>query len=323
MNPIRWLIAGAGQISRSFATDIREAGGEVSAVWARRAEAAEAFADEFDVPAHSHELGALLIREDVDAVYVATPPASHVEVALRAVEAGKHVLVEKPIATNAADAERIFARAAERGVFAMEAMWMKFNPLHREVMRLIDEGLLGEVRSVRGGFGMPFPAGGNRWSAAAGGSTVLDQGIYPVTLASWALGDATGVHATGSVLDGVDVRASIATAHGADRTAQSTCSILEFADPSASISGTAGWIEIPAMFWAGDRALVHAGSADALFHSPTEVVRPREGNGYVPMIREVQGAIADGLLEHWWHTGAASLAVMRTLDEVRRQIHDA
>jgi len=318
---MRWLIAGAGQISRRFVPDIRQAGGDVAAIWARRAEAAGAFAMEFDVPRHSDKLSHLLARDDIDAVYVATPPAVHTDVALQALDAGKHVLVEKPLATSAREAEIILDRASTRGLFAMEAMWMKFNPLHRELKRLICGGTIGEPRSVMGGFGMPFPAGGSRWDAKAGGSTILDQGIYPVTLANWVLGDALEVFATGEVDADVDVRASITTVHGLKQIAHSACSMVEFVSPTATVNGTAGWIEIPGLFWAGERASVHAGSAESLFRSPKEIVRHSEGFGYVPMIREVQSAIGAGLHEHPWHTGKSALAVLHALDDARRQIH--
>jgi predicted dehydrogenase len=79
-----------------------------------------------------------------------------------------HVLIEKPMATSAEDVDRVFARASERGLFAMEGMWMKFIPLHRRVAELIATGTIGTPRHVRAGFGMPMPAGGSRWNADLG-----------------------------------------------------------------------------------------------------------------------------------------------------------
>lgn len=198
---------------------------------------------------------------------------------------------------------------------------MKFNPLHVEIARLVGEGLIGDPRFVRAAFGMPFPRGGTRWSAELGGSTVLDQGIYPITLADWMLGPARRVTATGRVLDGVDVSAQISLEHDDGRVSQSACSLMEFTDPSASVSGTTGWIGIPAMFWATDVAELHAGSTRALFHEPDELSRPREGHGYIPMIRSVVEAITSGLRQHPRHDAVATLRVSAILDTAREQIH--
>ncbi|KQP56861.1 Gfo/Idh/MocA family protein [Agreia sp. Leaf283] len=319
---MRWAVLGTGRICETFVPDIQLVEPDsVVSVWGRRAEVVNDFAARHAISHASSDLDDVLSRDDVDAVYVATPTATHAELAIRALEAGKHVLVEKPIAFTAAEAQAIFAQAESHDRFVMEAMWMKFNPLHVEVVRLIADGLIGEPRFVRAAFGMPFPAGGSRWNAELGGSTVLDQGIYPVTLADWVLGPARGVTATGRILDGVDVSAHITLEHDSGRFSHSVCSLMEFTDPSASLSGTAGWIEIPAMFWATDSARLHAGSTGALFGTPDQLSRPREGNGYVPMIRSVVTAITNGLRQHPQHDAAATVRVAQTLDRIREQVH--
>ncbi|GAA2078280.1 Gfo/Idh/MocA family protein [Microbacterium hatanonis] len=318
---LRWGVIGTGRICETFVPDIQAAGGRVVGVWGRTAEKTDTFAQEHDIPFATLDLEQLLGRDDIDVVYVATPPATHLDLSVRALQAGKHVLVEKPMATSAADVEQLFDVARSHDRFVMEAMWMKFNPLHVEVVRRIQAGLIGEPRYVRGAFGMPFPAGGSRWDAALGGSTVLDQGIYPVTLAIWVLGQATELLATGTVRDGVDVTAQISMVHENGRTSQLACSVLEFVDPSASMSGTAGWVEIPAMFWATDVAHLHAGSTGALFGKPELLTRPREGNGYIPMIRSVTKAISSGHRQHPEHDLSATRSVARVLDAVRAQIH--
>ncbi|MEV7692208.1 Gfo/Idh/MocA family oxidoreductase [Microbacterium sp. NPDC089189] len=321
---VRWGVLGTGRITETFIPDIQAAApGSVTAVWGRRDEAARAVAERHGIPAWTTDLPELLARDDVDAVYIATPPATHRDLALAALDAGKHVLVEKPMAMSAADVELVFARAAAVDRFVMEGMWMKFNPLHRDVMERIGAGLIGEPGYVRAGFGMSFPAGGSRWDATLGASTVLDQGIYPVTLACWALGPVAAVSASGEVREGVDVAAQITLRHDGGGASQLACSIVSFVDPSASVSGAAGWIEIPAMFWATDEARLHAGSQRALFHEPDAVSHPREGHGYVPMVRAVNEAIRAGRRQHPWHDAEATLAVARVLDDIRAQIFAA
>lgn len=318
---LRWGVLGTGRISESFVPDLQAvAPASVTAVWGRQPATVQDFGERHGIPHWDTDVDHLLVRDDVDAVYIATPVATHADLAIRALNAGKHVLVEKPMAFTAGRAESIFDAATANERFVMEAMWMKFNPLHLEIRKRVREGLIGEPRYVRAGFGMPFPAGGSRWSAELGGSTVLDQGIYTITLAEWILGPVEDVNATGNMLDGVDISAQIALRHEAGRVSQLACSIVEFIDPSASLSGTSGWIEIPAMFWADGTARIHAGSAQKLFKSPDMLTYPREGNGYVPMIRSVVDTIKSGVLQHPEHDQSATLSVARIMDTVREQI---
>lgn len=319
---VRWGIIGTGGISDQLVPDLRSVpGAVVTGVWGRTTERAAAFAAAHDIGFSTADRKSLLDRDDIDAVYIATPIATHLPIALEALEAGKHVLIEKPMAMSAADVEQIFDRAAAAARFAMEAMWMRYNPLHVELHRRINEGLLGKPMSVRAGFGMPFPEGGSRWSADLGGSTVLDQGIYAVTLAQRILGIPRRISATGTVRDGVDVSAQITLEFEGGRFAHIACSALEFVEPTAGISGTQGWAVIDAMFWAGTSASLHAGSVNQIFGEPEKLVLKRQGKGYTPMLRAVCKAIAAGYLEEPDHDRKSTVEVARTLDAVLDLVH--
>jgi predicted dehydrogenase len=204
---VRWAVVGTGPISQRLVPDLRSMPGvEVVAVFGRSG--ARASAADHGIAAAFDDYHALLAAPAIDAVYLATPFATHYRMARAALVAGKHVLVEKPLARTAAEVADLFALAADRGRFLMEAMWMKFNPGFRDVLRVVAEGLIGEPRSVRAGFGMPFPGdrAGSRWDPERGGSTLLDQGIYPVTLAHAVFGPPAAVQASGvAEPNGVDV----------------------------------------------------------------------------------------------------------------------
>lgn len=314
----RWAIVGTGDISDRIVADLLEvAPGVATGVWGRTAERAQRFAETHGIPFATDSRDELLSRADVDIVYIATPAHTHAEIAIEALRAGKHVLIEKPMATDAADVERIFATAREAGRFAMEAMWMRFNPLHVEVRDRIADGLLGEVGSVRASFGTPFQARGRTLTPAQGGSILLDRGIYPITLAQWFLGEPTVVDASGSFMDGVDVRGH-ATLESPGGFAQLAWSGVEFLDLSATVSGDRGWITLDPMFWAGTRARVHAGTVERIFVAPEIIEHPRAGNGYGPMLAAVIAALDEGLLEHPWHGRDDTLRVARTMDSVAR-----
>jgi hypothetical protein len=96
--------------------------------------------------------------------------------------------------------------------------------------------------------------------------------------------------------------------------------MTEFCDPSASVSGRRGWISIPAPFWARTALDIHADSWDVMFREPHRVELGQEGNGYVPMLREVVESINSGACEHAIHPASETIAVFHTLDAIRREL---
>lgn len=197
---------------------------------------------------------------------------------------------------------------------------MRFNPLHAGLRDRIFDGLLGEVTSVRAGFGTPFHPRGDKVVPADGGSILLDRGIYPVTLAHWFLGEPLAIRASGTLQNGVDIAGHAMLEYPEGRFAQLAWSGVEFLELSASVSGERGWVVLDPMFWAGSTARVHAGTYERIFRAPEVVDHPREGNGFRPMIRAVVEAVDAGLLEHPWQRRDDTLAVARTMDRVLHEI---
>ena len=313
---LTWGIIGTGDISERLVADLMTLpDARVSAVWGRSAARADHFARTHGIPVATESLDALLARDDVRVVYIATPAHTHADIAIEALAAGKHVLIEKPIAGSAPEADRIFAAARAARRFAMEAMWMRFNPLHVDLLDRIGAGLLGEVSSVRASFGTPFHPRGRVRQPADAGSALRDRGIYAVTLSRWFLGEPMRIAASG-VFDGDVDTSGHTTLESGSGFAHLSWSGTEFLDLSASVAGARGWVTIAPMFWAGTRANVHAGSAEAIFGSPEVIEHPRLGNGYRPMLAAVADAIQSGLLEHPWHTHADTLAVSRSMDQI-------
>ena len=262
--------------------------------------------------------------DEVDVVYIGTPHSTHAALAVRALEAGKHVLVEKPLAANADELQMVIDAARRHGRFAMEGMWMKFHSYYRALLAELRSGGIGEVSSIRASFGLPFgEVDAPRWSAELASSTLLDQGIYPVTLGMRRLRTARRRSRPG---DGSGPTASTSTSKRRltfedGRSAHLAASMVRYVDPSASINGTSGWITVPAPFWATDRYVRHIGSIPDALMSPSTAEFTREGMGYVAMLRAVQDAIASGLTEHPLHPLDDTLAVARTLDSIRDAAH--
>jgi predicted dehydrogenase len=319
MQKLKWGILGAGNIAKSFAQHLPSSKtGTLVAIGSRSREKAEAFGAELNVPHRHGSYEALLADRDVDAVYIATPHPQHAEWAIKAAEAGKHLLVEKPLGMNAHEVLRVADTASEAGLFAMEAMWTKFSPLFQRLIADLDAGCIGEIRSARASFGFP-PAGAARGPTPF--SAVLDRGIYPLALAHRILGRPAEVLARGVPTGGgLDSSVSVLLDYGGGRFAQVAASTAEYVDPSASISGTGGWVHIPAPFWAASSYSVHSGTVGDALARPRTVTVAVEGNGYVPMLRAAGEAILAGATQHPLHPLDDSVAVAEVIDAVRAQV---
>lgn len=326
MSRQRWAAVGTGTISRSVVPDLMSCeGAEVVVVQSRDGDKAARFADEFGIAASTHDFDAVLADPAIDAIYLATPFATHHAMTRRAILAGKHVLIEKPMAMNASEVEDLFSLAADREVFVMEAMWMKFNPAYRRLHQEVATGTIGELRSVRASFGMPAPdRTSSRWDIGRSGGALLDQGIYPLTLAHGLLGAPSRVIATGTVEpDGLDLAEHVTLEYADGRYAHVSSSMTEFLELTASVSGTAGWLTLTPPFWATMGIEVRAGGLRQIFRSPDRIDFEQEGHGYVPMLREVIEAIDAGVIDHPVHPATDAVAVFRMMDEIFAQIRGA
>lgn len=189
--PFRWAILGTGGVARKFVLDLRQTGGRAVAqvVASRDVANARRFAADLGVARAVADYDAA-IAADVDAVYVATPAALHETHALAAIAAGRPVLIEKPLASDAAAAARIAEAARAAGVFCMEALWTRFQPLPAAIRDRIAAGDLGEIRGLDACFSAANLPDASRclFDPGQGGGALLHRGIYPLSLARFWLG---------------------------------------------------------------------------------------------------------------------------------------
>ena len=196
--PLRIGILGAANIARAFCAGIAGSPAiAAAAVASRDAARAEAFARENGIARWHGSYEALLADRSIDAIYNPLPNALHAAWSIRAVEAGKHVLCEKPLAATGAEARAMFAAARRAGVHLVEAYPYRSQPQTQRVAELLRAGAIGRVRMVRASFGISIPDPANvRWSAALAGGSLMDAGSYPVSFVRLALG-ARATRATG------------------------------------------------------------------------------------------------------------------------------
>jgi predicted dehydrogenase len=154
-----------------------------------------AFAERFQIPAAAASLADFLTDPAIDAVYIATPHPCHEGHALASIEAGKHVLCEKPLTTDAASAARVVEAARRRGVFLMEAFMYRCHPLMDELLPRLRDGVIGPLRHLRADFAFRVPRNpeGRLFDLALGGGGILDVGGYPVSFARLIAGVANGL----------------------------------------------------------------------------------------------------------------------------------
>jgi predicted dehydrogenase len=301
--PLRWGVMGSGWIAGRFIGSLRRHTRQQVVAIARSAR--------FDVPRAHGSYEALVADDDVDVVYVATPHPLHLACARLALEAGKPVLVEKPLGLSADEAAELAALAAARGLFCMEALWTLFLPRFDVVRQVLESGALGEVRTVLADNGESFAPDHRILRADLAGGPLLDLGTYPLALATWVLGaperitaaaqpHPAGVHGQlGAILS--DAGGNQAVVH---------TTVFSDTPTSATIAGTEATLMLPGPFYMPGDVIVGehryeepAVAHDALHFEAAEVAR----------------CVAEGRLESPLRPLADSITTLRAMDEVRRQ----
>jgi predicted dehydrogenase len=320
--PVRWGFLGAGGIAGKLAQDLAASPGNVlAAVAARDLDRAQDFAERFRTGAARAygDYRALVEDPGVDVVYIATTHPMHRDQALLAVEAGKPVLIEKPACLNAGDASAVFAAAEAAGVFAMEAMWMRTNPLIRLAQRLIADGAIGEVRSARAemALGRPYDPAHRLYDLANGGGALLDLGIYPVTFAWLFLGKPDSVAVTGTLAPtGADATVALQWSYPDGRDAQLWCSAPIGGPYRGLILGSAGWLQTEGRFHRPTGLVLHNAEGEQRFADPLDPSLP----GYLPQIEEVERCLRAGLLLSELVPPADTIAILELLDAARAEL---
>jgi len=353
---VRWGILGTGRIAALFAADLRRVpGARLAAVASRRPDGARAFAAAHGVLRVHTDASALVADPGVDLVYVASPPARHLEHALLCLDNGKPVVVEKPFALNARQGREVVGRARQRGLFCMEAMWMRFTPAALALEALIADGGLGEIQFLEASLGWPNNPSGAAFDPTQGGGALLDLGVYPVSMAVWLLGQPTSVAARAVRLpSGVDAQVSavLGFASGAQAMLAASLqgllsnravitgargrldvrepflrperfSVMPFAAP-ASTGGNRGWSGRPgALSRVARHRLLAPARQFAAWLSDRNVARPVTGHGYAHEAAEAMRALVAGETESPRMPLADTLVVLETLDAVRAAIDAA
>lgn len=317
MEKIRWGIVGPGNIANKFAAAIKNVpDAELVAVASRNEKSGEVFAQKHGIPQVFIGYEAMAESDAVDAVYVSTPHAFHKPCAELFLNAGKHVLCEKPVCVNAYQAQKLKECAEKNGVFLMEAMWTRFLPAILEAQEIVKRGEIGEVLGVEADFcyNVPYQEGHRLFAPKLAGGALLDVGVYGLHFAAMFLGNAPEKIVTlANNYEGVDLHTTVLLKYKNGAVANISSAVNVEKPETAYIYGSKGRIYIP-HFYGATELFVHTEDGER------HIVKKSIGDGFEEEIIEACRCIQEGKLQSDVHPMAESIVMLQQMDEVRAQI---
>ena len=315
---IKWGIVGLGNIASEFASDLLLIeNAELTAVASRDFTKAEQFGGKYNALRMYNSYDLLFEDQEVEIVYIATPHNSHAELTIKALESGKHVLCEKPMALSYKDAERMVEASRIYNKFFMEAFWTRFIPSVQDVLQKINKGAIGNINYIKADFAFHGSETENKrlFDKELGGGALFDIGVYPLFLSYILLGYPKEILAkTIKHKNDIDLQTSMILQYESEQSVLHA-SIVSESDMKAVISGTEGRIELNTPWFVAD--------GYSLFKNEEKeavVTLPTRGKGYSHEIIECQNCILNNEIESklWSHQNCLDLS--RIVEEIKSQI---
>jgi predicted dehydrogenase len=320
MTTINWGIIGPGSIANTFADAlIQSKQGKLFAVASRSVERASEFAKRYEVSRTYNQYSDLIKDSEVQIIYIATPHSHHYQLAKQCLEAGKHLLLEKPLTINAAQTKILIELSQAKGLLFQEALWSRFMPCFAQVKKWLKQGEIGTLHYIQSDIGFAFgdqPEHRLNNPLLAGGA-LLDLGVYSISLSQFLLDQVPDKiqalsHLSGS---GIDEQTQVNMHYPNGQLSQFSCSIQANCSNSMTLVGERGRIHLPEHFWVGQEAQLWRGG------KLLETAKfPHAVNGFEYQIEESMRCVLAGEVCSEFMPHQASLAVMQIMDEVRKQI---
>jgi len=296
MTTIRWGLVSTANINRRVIPAIQQSErGQLAAVASRDIGKATAYAAEWQIPSAFGSYEAMLASDEVDAVYISLPNHLHAEWTVKALEAGKHVLCEKPFSITLDAVDQMIAAAGRTGMVLAEAFMYRHHPQTKLVGQWLREGRLGEVLRVSAVFNFSgMDADNVRLNPELGGGSLWDVGVYPISLAQYVMGGPPKWVFGDQWQDdgGVDMGFVGQMRYEGRRIAQVACSFYTPFHTRAEITGTEGTLTLNRPFTSMDDGRQH------LFFTPPdgdpEAIPVPDKPLYLGEIEDMHGAILDG-----------------------------
>ena len=317
MEKTRFGIVGTGTIAHRFANAIKNVScAELVAVASRTKEKAEIFGNEFDIPFRFDSYEKMAQSDVIDAAYIAVPHSGHIGCSCLMMNNGKHVLCEKPMAVNAAEAEEMFRCAKKNNVLLMEAMWARLVPGTLKMLEIINEGTLGEILGVEGKFCYTMDEDEmdhHVFRPEHGGGSLLDVGVYGLNFASWYLGyDVEAINAQSDIYNGVDSHTCAILKYKSGAIADISSAILLRKPNEGYIYGSRGYAYLR-RFYAPQEIELHLNSGET-----KTISVPYAGNGFEEQIEHFCECVLLGLKQSPIVTPEQTLYITRQMDQIRK-----
>ena len=318
MKNFNWGIVGLGNIAVKMADALKLCdNANLYAVASRSSDKAEAFRAEHGADKAYGHYDALYNDPNIDIVYIATTHNAHYSCAMDAIAAGKHVLIEKPMAVNECEVSGIIETAKKHGVFAMEALWTRFLPVYNDVHDWVNNGLIGEIRSVTADFMIgPFEEtnGWRLFDPETAGGALLDLGIYPINFAAAFLGAVpcdTGGTAILSEL-GADINDAVYLRYE-NAVASFRTGLVSTAPNTGKINGSKGYIELDSCVFSKKACLY------SIDHKLLQTSEYEYKNGFEFEARHTMERITNGYTESDVMPLSETLKIVRIMDILRKK----
>ncbi|KAF2516592.1 Gfo/Idh/MocA family protein [Flavobacterium foetidum] len=314
---LKWGIVGLGNIAHQFASDLVLLDNMILKGCASRdSEKASEFASKYTIEKVYSSYDALFEDDEIEIVYIATPHDSHAELTLKALESGKHVLCEKPLALSYSDAVKMIEASRKNNKFFMEAFWTRFIPAMQDVLQKINSGAIGSVNYIKADFAFHGSEIENKrlFDKNLGGGALFDIGVYPLFLSYIILGKPNEIISKAiKHKNDIDLQTSMILQY---ESAQSVLhvSIVSESDMKALISGTEGRIELNAPWYVANGFSLFKEDQESVFNLPAT------GKGYAHEAIECFNCIRNGQIESelWSHQNSLELSGM--VEKIKNQI---
>lgn len=319
---IRWGIIGAGNIAHKLAEAVQlDPDSALLSVASRTPAKAAGFAAEYGITAAA-DYETLLNNPDIDVVYIATTHNFHYENALLALSKGKNLLIEKAFTVNAGQARELVELARRKGLFLMEAIWIRFLPSMLALKKTIAEGGIGELQHLRLDFGgiTPPQYRTRLVTPELAGGVTLDMGIYPISFICYVVGELPcEIKSMARFSDtGVDELALYQFRFPCEATAAVSTSYNLAMKSEAMVYGNEGYIEYPG-FQQGSQFKLHRHAGTGTVTSTDTVVAENHRNGFVYQVAEVVACLRAGKLESAVIPLDETIGIMAIMDRMRAE----
>lgn len=309
-------ILGAGDIAVKMASTLQPLkGANCYAVASRDYSRARAFADKYGFLKAYGSYQELMHDDQVELVYIATPHSHHYEHIKMCIENGKHVLCEKPICANAAQAEEVLIMAEERGIMVAEAMWPRYMPMRETICNMVNSNIIGRITGLSANIGGPMENKERLRRPELAGGALLDVGCYALHFASMVFGDdLKSISASCTKLEtGVDAQETIILTYSDGRMASLFSTMLAETDRRAYIYGSNGFIEIENIYnFESVKAYNLERKVIAEYAAPFQIT------GYEYEVMAAMKAIRHGRVECRELPHETSLHMMKIMDNLRK-----